>query len=91
MRYITPLKAARGTGAALAIDDASLGEIIRRHFDADRIAHDRSDAKASHPAGRIGDQAVIVFQHDAETAIGQDFVDHPFEGEKFLFRQGQAG
>src|SRR3546814_7644560 len=72
---------------ALAIDEAALAEVVRRHFDAHGIADDRPDAETPHPASRIDDYAMAVFEHDAESRVGQDFVDHAIEGQDFLLGQ----
>ena len=85
--------AAGGAGLAGDLfpeDDPALGQVIRGHFDLHGIADDRPDAKASHPASGIGDDAMTIFKHDAETGVGQDFVDHTIEGDDFFFGQNQA-
>ena len=33
---------------------------------------------------------MTIFKHDAETGVGQDFVDHTIEGDDFFFGQNQA-
>jgi hypothetical protein len=73
--------------AAFAVDETALGQVIRRHFDADGIADDRPDAETPHPTGRVDDDAMTVFEHDAKAAVGQDLVDLPLEGHQFLFGQ----
>src|SRR3546814_11095024 len=73
--------------AAFAINDAALAEVIGRHLDAHGVADDRPDAETPHPAGGVGDDARAVFEHDAETGVGQDLVDHTIEGPGFLFGQ----
>lgn len=54
----------------------------------DPVAHDGADAEFPHLPRRVSDNPVFVFQHDAKTAIGQDFIDHPFERQKLFFGQG---
>ncbi len=81
------------TGAArtaFTINDAAFGEVIGGHFDPYGIAYDRSDTKTTHPTGGIGDYAMTIFQHDAETAIGQDFINRAIKTDGFLFGQNQA-
>src|SRR3546814_8801131 len=56
-------------GAAIAVDDAALGQVIGRHFDADGVADHRTDTKASHPSGGIGDQPMAIFKDDAEPPV----------------------
>src|SRR5512139_1712610 len=75
----------RAAGTFVPEDDAPLVEVVRRHFDANPVAHDRPDAKLAHLAGRVGDDPMVVLQHDAEATIGEDFVDLAFEGQKILF------
>ena len=67
--------------AAFAVDETALGQVIRRHFDADGIADDRPDAKTSHPAGRVSDHPMIIFQHDAKTPVGKNLIDLAVEGQ----------
>ena len=69
------------TGAAIAINDAAFGQVIGRHFDAYGVADDRPDAKTSHPACRISDDPMIIFQNDAEAPVGKDFIDLAVEGQ----------
>src|SRR3546814_7292338 len=51
---------------AFAVDEAALGQVIGRHFDAHGIADDRPDAETPHPASRIDD--------DPMTKIGRAHV-----------------
>ena len=74
-------------GTLVPKDDASLAKVVGGHFNEDPVAHDRPDAEFAHPASRIGDDPMVVFKHDAETTIGQDFVDLAFEGQEILFGQ----
>ena len=76
--------------AAFAVDKAALAEVIGRHFDAHGVADDRPDAETPHPARRVDDQPMTVFERDAEASVGQDLVDPPLERHDFLFGQYQA-
>jgi hypothetical protein len=60
-------------------DDTTFLKIVGRHFDNHLVAHDRADAKLAHLAGRVSDDPMAVFKRDAETAIGQDFIDLAIE------------
>jgi hypothetical protein len=51
------------------------------------VADDRANAITPHFACSVADDTVLVVEHDAETAVGQDLVDLPFEGEEFFFCQ----
>ena len=33
---------------------------------------------------------MTIFEHNAETGVGQDFVNHTIEGENLFFGQNQA-
>src|SRR3546814_13322809 len=72
---------------AFAGDGAALGQVIGRHFDAHGVADDRPDAETPHPASRIDDDPMTVFEDDAEAPVGQDLIDLPLEGHQFLFGQ----
>lgn len=72
--------AAGRAGAAIAIDDPALGQIVRRHFDADGVADDRPDAETPHPASRVSDDTMVIFQKDAEASVGEDLIDLAVEG-----------
>lgn len=51
------------------------------------VAHDGADAKLAHLPRRVSDDPVIIFQHDAKSAVRIDFVDHPFERKQLFFGQ----
>lgn len=67
-------------GTTIAIDDPTLGQIIRRHFDANGVAHDRPDAETPHPASRVSDDTMIILEQDAEAPVGKNFIDLAVEG-----------
>ena len=43
----------------------------------DPVADNRLDAEAAHLAGGIGDDPVLVVEHHAEAAVGENLVDTP--------------
>ena len=51
------------------------------------VTDHRADAIPPHLAGRVGHDAVGVVEPDAETAVGQDFVDFAFDGDERFFGQ----
>ena len=53
----------------------------------DAVTHDGADTEFPHLPRRVSDYPVIIFQHDAKTAIRIDFVDHAFERKQLFFRQ----
>src|SRR3546814_10414871 len=59
---------------AFAVDEAALGQVIGRHFDAHGVADDRPDAETPHPARRINDDTMHVFEDDAEAPVGTDTI-----------------
>src|SRR3546814_4830442 len=73
--------------------DVCSSDLVRgRHFDADGVADHRTDTKASHPSGGIGDQPMAIFKDDAEPPVGQDFLDRALEAEDiFLGHCRRAG
>src|SRR3977135_3523030 len=52
---------------AVAVDDASAREVVRRQLDADPVAGRDADEVAAHPSGGVGDQLVpapdLAFAH----------------------------
>ena len=65
----------------------SLGQIVRRHFDMHAVARNRADAKPAHLSGCVGNNPMAVVQHYAEPAIGEDFINEAFQGQKCFFCQ----
>ena len=51
------------------------------------VAHDRANAVPAHPAGSVGDDAMLIVQHHAETPVREDFVNDAFDGQQFFFSQ----
>jgi len=66
-------------------DDPTLREIVRRHFNVNAVAHDRSNAKAAHLAGRVSDDPILIVEQDREPAVRQYLFDNPLNGEQFFF------
>jgi len=71
----------------LAIDDPAFREIVGCHFNVNSVAHDRTNAKAAHFPGGIGDDPILIIEQNPEPAIRQNFVDNSLDGEQFFFRQ----
>ena len=76
---------ASGARSPFAEYDPALVQIVGRHFDLNPIANDGPDAMSSHPAGRVGNDTMIVFQKDAEAPVRKDLVDQAVEGHQILF------
>jgi hypothetical protein len=51
----------------------------------DAVADDRSNAIAAHLPGCIGNDSKLVVEQYPEAAVRKYLVDHPFDGEQFLF------
>lgn len=75
------------TGNLLSENDPAFRQIVWRHFHVDTIADDRSDAVATHLAGRVGNDPEIIFEHHSKPSIGQNLVDDAFDGQQLFFRQ----
>src|SRR5690606_8430765 len=69
----------------MAVNDASLAQIVGRHFQRDFVAGEDADMVLAHFAARVGDDSVAVIQGDAETGIGQDFGDETAHFNEFSF------
>src|SRR3546814_12404019 len=50
------------------------------------ITHDRANAVAPHFPGRVSDNALLVVEQHAKTAVRQYFVYLAFNDEEFFFR-----
>lgn len=74
----------RSARSAFAKYDAALLEVVGGHFDLHPVAHHRPDAELPHLAGGVSDYPVVVFKHNAETTIRQDFIDLAIEGQEIL-------
>lgn len=87
-----PVSALAATGRALpgcpfAEDDPALGQIVRRHLDMHAVTNDRSDTVTAHFPGRVGDDAMLIIENNAEASIGQDLVDRTFHRNELFLRQ----
>ena len=80
-----PLAGPDGSWRLFTEDDPAFIKVVGSHLDMDAIAHHRPDAEFPHLAGGVGDDLVIVFQHDAEAPVRKDFRDLAFEGHQILF------
>src|SRR5512142_1286715 len=70
---------ARRAGLFEAIGDASLGEVIRRHFHHDLVAGQHADAVLAHLARGVGDDLMTVLKRHAECRVRQQFADGAFK------------
>jgi len=52
------------------------------------VANDRSDAKLPHLPGRVGDDPVLIVEHDAKAPIGKDLIDVSLDRQQLFFCQG---
>ena len=92
LKVSAPVAALARTGGRLpwcsfAEDDPALAEIVGCHFDMYAVSNDRSDAVATHFSRRVADNAMLIIESDAETSIGQDFVDRALHRNKLFLRQ----
>src|SRR5579884_441299 len=62
---------AGGRSVAVAVDDATAREVVRRQLDADAVARGDPDEVATHPTRGVGDQPVAVVQLHLEHGVGQ--------------------
>ena len=53
--------------------DPALGQIVRGHFDVDPVTGQHPDPVLAHLARGMGQNLVLVFQHDTKHRIGQQF------------------
>ncbi len=51
------------------------------------VTNDRSDTVAAHLACSIADQTMLIIKCDAETSVGQDFVDLTLNRNEIFLRQ----
>src|SRR5580765_830574 len=64
---------------AIAIDDATALEVVRRELDPDPVARVDADAEPAHLAGRVAEGLVAVVERNPELAVPQRLDDLPFE------------
>lgn len=70
-----------------AINDPSLGQIVRRHFHVHAISNDRADPVTAHLPGRIGYNPVLIVECYAEASIGQNLINLAFHQNELFLRQ----
>ena len=71
---------------AQAERDASFGEIVGGHLDADLVAHGEADEMFAHLAGNVGEDFVlIVVQRDLEHGTRQNRFDDAFQLNGLLY------
>ncbi len=76
---------------AFAIDDSTLGQIVRRKLDPDLIARDNSDEVLPHPAGDVRHHFRSRVQLDPEPRIGERLCNGALDFEGlFFFSQNQT-
>jgi hypothetical protein len=70
-------RAAPAAVVAVAEADAAAAEIIGRDLDDHPVADAGADAKLAHLARHIGEQLMLVVEHDAVVAVRQNPVTVP--------------
>lgn len=65
-------------GCPFAINDPTLGQIVRRHFNVYVVSNDRADLVTAHFTCRVGDNPMLMTWCGAEASAGQDLVDLAF-------------
>ena len=80
-------------GAGLALDvpkgDATLAQVVGRHFERHRVTRQNTDVVLLHAAGRIGHQLVTILERDAKTRVRQHLGDGALHFDQFFL--GQMG
>src|SRR5687767_5561130 len=80
----------RDSALAVAVDDASAVEVVRRELDLHSVAEEDLDAVAPHLPGGIAERLVSVVELDSEHSIAEGFDDLALQLE-FLFLAGDNG
>jgi hypothetical protein len=81
------VRAGAGRGAAdvfFAEVDATLGQVVRGHFQGDLVAGQDADAVLAHLAGEVRRDFVAVFQRHEESRVGQHLVDGALHVDEFF-------
>lgn len=65
--------------------NASLGQIIRRHFNIHLVAGQNADAVFAHFSRGVRQNLMTIVKFHAKHGIGQDFRNNPFKGKKIFF------
>ena len=76
---------AAGFAGAVAIHDASFGQIVGRHFEIDAVAKKNFDAVATQASGEVGEDGVPVFELNGERCARVDLPDGPEDLERRFF------
>ena len=66
---------------------ATLVQVIGRHFQGDLVTSQHANAVLAHLAAGVGNQLVAVVQRDAKTGIGQNFIHSALHFNQFFFGQ----
>src|SRR5256885_11570235 len=77
--------AARRARLSLAIDDATLGEIVRRELDVDFVARHDADEVFPHFAGDVSQNFRACIELDLEARIRQRLYHRSADDKRFLF------
>src|SRR5579863_2214362 len=77
-----------GAALAAAVDDAALGQIVRRHFHRDRISGEDADVVLAHLAGDVRGHDVAILQLHPESRVGQGLDDLTFHLDRVFFGHG---
>ncbi|VTZ22375.1 hypothetical protein MPC1_1210006 [Methylocella tundrae] len=75
-----------GIGSLEAVGDATLGQVVGRHFDEDLVARKNTNPVLAHFAGRMGDDLMLVFELNPKCRIRQQFDDDSWKFKQFFFR-----
>ena len=62
-----------------SIGDARFGQIVRGHFETDAVADGEPDEMPAHFAGNMGEDFVLVIQHDPKHRARQNRLNGPFQ------------
>ena len=69
----------------ISIRDATLGQIVRRHFNRNSVSDQNLDIVHSHFARNVGQNLNSVIQLHPKRRIRQRFRDHPVNLDRSLF------
>ena len=73
------------TGLQMAEGDASLGQIVRRHFNGDPVTHQYLDAVHFHLARAVGEDFHAVAEFDAIARFRENVGNDAFKFDGFFF------
>src|SRR5580698_8012780 len=85
-----PPEGGHASGLAAAVDDAALREVVRRHFDGDRIPGEDADVVLAHFARNMSGHDVAVLELYAESGVGQSLDDLTLHLNRIFFRHWGA-